>query len=57
MTERGTDTQIKILHASLGDFLGDPARAGALYMNPGLIRADISRKLLHFMQQPKLCGE
>ena len=57
MTERGADTQVKILHASLGDFLDDPARAGALYMNPGLIRADISRKLLHFIQQPKLCGE
>jgi len=50
-------TKFKILHASVGDFLGDPARSGVLYVDPGSVRAEVVCKLLHFVQQPEHPGE
>ena len=46
-----------ILHASVIDFLGDPARSGDLYVDPGLLRADIVCRVLHILQQPEYPGE
>jgi len=37
------------LHASLYDFLVDPARSGALYLDPGLLWADIVRRCLNLL--------
>ena len=50
-------TKFKVLHASVGDFLGDPDRSGALYVDPGSVRAEVVCKLLHFVQQPEYPGE
>jgi len=41
----------RVLHASLYDFLADPARSGALHVDPGLVRADIVRRCLHLLQR------
>ena len=47
----------RILHASLGDFLADPTRSGALYVDPGLVHADIARTCIRFLQQSHFPGE
>jgi len=44
-------TFFRILHVSLYDFLVDPTRSGTLYMDPGIVRADVVRRCLHLLQR------
>ena len=53
----GGSPYFDVLHASLYDFLTDPARSGALYVDPGLIQADIARGYLRILQQGHHLGE
>jgi len=41
------DDEIRILHASLGDFLIDKLRSGDYYVDEGKVHADIARCCLH----------
>ena len=43
------DDEIRILHASLGDFLIDKLRSGDYYVDEGTVHADIARCCLHSM--------
>jgi len=51
------DSSFSVLHASLYDFLTDPACSGTLYVDPGLIHADIARGYLHILQEAYHLGE
>ena len=53
----GGSPYFDVLHASLYDFLTDPARSGSLYVDPGLIQADIARGYLRILQQGHHLGE
>ena len=43
------------LHASLYDFLVDPARSGSLYVDPGRVQTDIVHGCLRIMSNPGGC--
>jgi hypothetical protein len=46
----GPEKRIDILHASLKDFLVDPARSKALWINPRARHTAFTRRFLHLLQ-------
>ena len=52
LVEYGEDNELKILHASLGDFLFDESRSQELYINRRSIHTKITQGLLRQYQNP-----
>jgi hypothetical protein len=46
----GPDQKIRILHASLTDFLTDPKRSKGFWINPPVRNTVLARRCLHFLQ-------